>query len=200
MERRSTPRLGDSRAPATTVVVLAAAAVAVIAGFLVLGSISNESDSPDEVASDVATTTIAAPASTTGMTLSTVLSTTTTTTTTTTVAPSASKSAATVVVVNANGVNGTATAMANDLAADGYTTSPVANATGPRLEQSVIYYLRGDATALAVARLLAEQIPSVQALPMPEPPPLDRPLNAATVALMLGTDIAGRPLAELRTG
>jgi len=84
--------------------------------------------------------------------------------------------------------------MTAELAAAGYTTAPVANATGPRLERSVIYYLAGDPTSVAVARLLAEQIPSAQTLPMPRPPPLDRPLNRATVALMLGRDVAGRPL------
>jgi hypothetical protein len=90
--------------------------------------------------------------------------------------------------------------MTNDLTADGYVTAPVANATGPRLEQSIIYYVEGNPAAQGVARLLAQQIPSAQTLPMPQPPPLDRPLNRATVALLLGTDAAGRPLAELQTG
>jgi hypothetical protein len=34
---------------------------------------------------------------------------------------------------------------------------------------------------------------------MPQPPPLDRPLDGATVALMLGQDAAGRPLADVET-
>jgi LytR cell envelope-related transcriptional attenuator len=194
---RRAPTRGDSGGPVTTVVVLAAAAIAVIAGFLVLRSVTNQSD---DVVSDVATSTVTAPLSTTGPSTSTTTTTTATTTTTTTVAPSASKSDATVVVANASGVDRSATAMTEELAADGYTTAPVANATGPRLEQSIIYYLKGDPTSLAVARLLADQIPTAQTLPMPEPPPLDRPLNGATVALLLGTDAARRPLAELQTG
>ena len=105
-----------------------------------------------------------------------------------------------VVVANASGVDGSATAMTRDLAADGYTVAPVANTTGPPLERSIIYYLETSPASLGVARLLAEQIPTAQTLPMPQPPPLDRPLNGATVALMLGSDAAGRPLAELRTG
>jgi len=41
--------------------------------------------------------------------------------------------------------------------AEGYTTAPVANTTGPRLERSIIiYYLVQDPALLAVARLLAE--------------------------------------------
>ena len=103
-------------------------------------------------------------------------------------------------MANASGLDGSATAMTADLAADGYSTVPVANATGPRLEQSIVYYLDDDPGALGVARLLVEQIPTAKTLPMPNPPPLDRPLNGATVALLLGLDAAGRPLAELQTG
>ena len=87
--------------------------------------------------------------------------------------------------------------MISELEAAGYNTAPVANTTGPRLERSIIYYLEEDPASLAVARLLAQQIPTVQTLAMPEPPPLDRPLNGATVAL-LGRDAAGRSLAELQ--
>jgi hypothetical protein len=90
--------------------------------------------------------------------------------------------------------------MTAELKANGYTTAPVANSTGPRLDHSIIYYLDGNPTSLAVARLLAEQIPTAQTLPMPTPPPLDRPLNTATVALLLGRDAAGHRLADLRAG
>jgi hypothetical protein len=178
--------------------MLAAAAIAVVAGFLVLRSVTNQAVGSNEVASGVAMTTVTTPLSTTGLSAST--TTTATTTTTTTIAPSVSKSDATVVVANASGVDRSATAMTADLAAAGYTTAPVANATGPRLERSIIYYLKGDPASLAVARLLAEQLPTARTLPMPKRPPLDRPLNGATVVLMLGTDAAGRPLAESQTG
>ena len=195
---RRPPRVGDTSAPVTTIMVLAVAAVAVIAGFLILRSITDPDAGSDDVASDAATTTINAPQTTTGMTLPNVETTTTTSTTTTTIVPIVPKSAATVVVANASGLDGSATAMTSALTADGYKTIPVANATGPRLEQSIIYYLQGDRGSLGVARLLAEQIPSARTLPMPQPPPLDRPLNGATVALLLGKDAAGRPLAELQ--
>ena len=89
--------------------------------------------------------------------------------------------------------------MTEELDADGYTTASVANATGPHLERSIIYYLEGDVGAQGVANLLAEQIPTARALPMPDVPPLDRPLNDATVVLLLGTDAAGRSLADLAT-
>ena len=189
------PRLGDSRAPFTTAAVLAAAAIAVIAGLVVLRSVTDQRDDTDEVVSVAATVVTTTPAATILMS-----STTSTSSTTTTVVPRPSKSAATVVVANASGLDGSATAMAAELAADGYTTAPVANATGPRLERSIIYYLEADPIARGVAGLLAEQIPTAQTLPMPDSPPLDRPLAAATVALLLGRDAAGRPLAELQAG
>ncbi len=68
---RRAVRLGDSRAPATTVVVLAAAAIAVIAGFVVLRSITNPTAGSLDVVSVGATTTVTSPLSTTGLAPST---------------------------------------------------------------------------------------------------------------------------------
>jgi hypothetical protein len=177
--------------------VIAGATIAVIAAFVVLRSITHQTVRSADAIVPATTTTVAAPVSTLSLTP---VTSTTSTTTTSTVAPNASKSDATVVVANASGIGGSATAMIAELAAAGYTMAPVANGTGPRLEQSIIYYLESNPKALGVAQLLAQQIPTAQTLPMPQPPPLDRPLNAATVALMLGRDAAGRSLAELQTG
>jgi cytoskeletal protein RodZ len=200
--RRRGPRLGDSRAPVTTIVVILAAAAAVIAGFVILRSVTDPDTGPADATGGAATSVSPAPESTvsaTSVTTSTLPSTSTSTSTTTTL-PRASKSDAVVLVANASGVDRSATAMTEELAADGYTTSAsVANATGPHLERSIIYYLEGDVGAQGVANLLAEQIPTARALPMPDVPPLDRPLNDATVALLLGTDAAGRSLADLAT-
>jgi hypothetical protein len=191
---RRAPRLGEGQAPFTTVVVLLVAAGAVIAGLVIFRSIDETVGSADaSTATTVAApSTISAPASTAAPS--------TTTTSTTTTAPAVAKSDATVVVANASGVGGSASAMDADLVADGYTTAPVANATGPRLQRSIIYFVGSDPAAFAVARLLADQIPTAQTLPMPDPPPLDRPLAGATVALLLGADAAGRELADLQTG
>ena len=186
------PRLGDSRAPATTIAVLAVAAVAVIAGFLILGSITEPSAGPDD-APTASATSVAAPATTVAP--ATTAAPTTSTTTTTTTTP-VSRSDAIVVVANASGIGGTATAMTEALAAAGYTTAGVANSNGQQLDRSIIYFVEREPAALGVARLLAEQIPTANTVPMPATPPLDRPLGAATVALLLGTDAAGQPLAE----
>ena len=52
--RPRAPRRGDSRGPATTVVVLAAATIAVVAGFLVLRSVTNQAAGSEEADSEVA--------------------------------------------------------------------------------------------------------------------------------------------------
>jgi hypothetical protein len=186
------PRVGDSRAPITTLIVLAVAAVAVIIGFVILSSISGESTRSPTAE------TVSAPATSTP--ISVVDIPTAAPTTTTVAAPTAGKGDAPLLVVNASGVRGSATTMLAQLAADGYAAKKLANAKGGRLEQTVVYYVAGDAAAESVARLLATQIRQAQVQPMPDPPPIDRPLNGATVALMIGRDIAGRSLAELAAG
>jgi hypothetical protein len=176
---------------------------AVIAGFVILRSITKQTAASDAAGGDVATATVAAstvPSTEPSSTTSTTAATTTTTTTTTTIPPDEAKSGATVVVANASGIGGTATSMRTQLAAAGYVVTPVANGKKPWLDHTVIYYVGTDPGALAVAQLLAQQIPGAQTLPMPDPPPLDRPLGKATVALMLGRDAAGHRLADLRTG
>jgi hypothetical protein len=177
--------------------VLAAAAVCVVIGFFILRSITGPAG-PDDSISAGATTDGSAPTTSIAAPPTTAASTTSTSTTTTTTLPTVAKSAAPIMVANASGVDRSATAMAAELDAAGYTTAPVANGTGPRLERSIIYYVAGDPTPRGVARLLAEEIPTAQVLPMPQEPPLDRSLGDATVALILGRDAAGRSLAELQ--
>jgi hypothetical protein len=180
-----------------TVATLAGAGIAVVAGFFILRSVTDPSDESDSRAAPAAAT--SEPVSTTGPSSTTTTTTTTAPTTTTTIAPRVSKSAARVVVANASGVDGSATAMTEDLDEAGYTTGEVSNSTRSPFNQSIIYYIEGNPTSLGVAQLLAEQIPTARMVRMPEQPPLDRPLSGATVVLMLGRDAAGRPLDELPT-
>jgi len=199
-ERRP-PRVGEGRSPLTTAVVLGCAAAAVIAGLVILRSVTASPGIADPAVADTAPVVASPPSSpaptTTPSTTSTAA---TTTTTTTTTSVPAARSDATIVVANASGVQGSATAMADELEVAGYTVAPVANAPGQRIEQSIIYVVATDPKAAGVAGLLAQQIPTAQTLPMPAQPPLDRPLAGATVALLLGRDVAGRPLATLTTG
>lgn len=184
------PRLGDSGAPITTIVVLAAAAVAVVIGLVILGSVGEPAEGPDEIATASTSTTVPA-------TSSPATTTSTSTTTTTTTPPS--KTDAPIFVANASGIGGSATAMGEELEGDGYVVSEVGNSTGPRLDESIIYFA-DDPRSRGVAQLLAEQIPTANTVPMPAQPPLDRPLGDATVALLVGIDAAGRSLDELADG
>jgi LytR cell envelope-related transcriptional attenuator len=189
------PRVGDSRAPVTTIIVLAVGVVAVVIGLVILSSISGDSTRPEagQAPSAVAST---PPISIVGIPTAAP----TTTAAAAAAAPTAGKGDAPLLVVNASGVGGSASSMMAELAADGYAASKVANAKGGRLEQTVVYFVAGDAVAEGVARVLSAQIPQAQVEPMPDPPPIDRPLNGATVALMIGRDIAGRSLAGLAAG
>src|SRR5215213_6136116 len=141
------PRVGDSRAPITTMIVLAAAAVAVIIGLGILSSISGESTRSPTAE------TAGAPATSTP--ISVVDIPTAAPTSTTVAAPRTRKADAPLLVVNASGVGGSATTMLAQLAADGYAAKKVANAKGGRLDRTVVYYIAGDPAAEGVARLLS---------------------------------------------
>src|SRR4051794_20561625 len=90
------PRLGDSRAPVTTVVVLAAAVVAVIVGLVLLRSITDDSRTAEP---DIT----AAPRTSVAVTVVAMPELATTTAPTTTIGPTAAKGDAAVLVVNASG-------------------------------------------------------------------------------------------------
>ena len=198
--RRST-RVGDGRAPVTGALAIVLAVVAVVAGFLILRSISDggeqsldfdgtgspssgeQSNGDDE-----------APDSTTGGSIATLP--------TSTTLPPLVTSGASVIVANANAVGGSASAMSRALETGaGFTlVDPVnSSATIGDLDVSVIYF---DATVPAaenVAGSLSTVLGGVATIaPMPETPPTrDGTLNGAQVLLMLGNDKAGKTLAEL---
>ena len=133
-----------------TVATLAGAGIAVVVGFFILRSVTDPADESDSRAATAAAT--SEPVSTTGPSSTTTTTTTTPpTTTTTTIAPRVSKSAATVVVANASGVDGSATAMTEDLEEAGYTTGEVSNSTRSPFNQTIIYYVEDDPSSLGVA-------------------------------------------------
>ena len=71
------------------------------------------------------------------------------------------------------------------------------NTTGANLTATIVYYVDGDATAQAVAALVAADMGGVQTGPMPIPPPIQQGLGSGTVLVMVGTDTAGKTLADL---
>jgi hypothetical protein len=168
----------------TTAIVLAV--VAVVAGFLILRNITDDgggSASPGEVAESTTSTSDPGAAQST--------------TTSTTVAELV-KQGATVLVANASGVQGSAAQMSTALGADGFTVAdPPANAT-TRLEQSIVYFDGSVASAQAVAESVAIVMGGLTVEAVPTPVPTDgATLAGAGVLVMLGTNQAGKPLAEL---
>jgi hypothetical protein len=167
----------------------------VVAGFLILRSISSSDDavigSPVDTAAIESTTTVD-PAAT---------ATTIAEPTTTTIAGPVTAGAS-VIVANANGVSGSAGLLSDELAGIGYSMGSPTNASasiGGTLEQTVVYYDTGIPAAQAVAESVAESLGGVSSIaPVQTPAPTQTgSLDGAGVLVMLGLDKAGRTLAEL---
>ncbi len=199
MPRRTT-RVSDGGAPVTGALAIILAVVAVIAGFLILRSISDGGEQsldfggagsevgvdPADVATD--------PAGSSGSTIATLP--------TVTTPPPLVTLGASVIVANANGVGGSASAMSRALETGGgfVMVDPVnASATINELDVSVIYYTSTNPSAQVVANSLATVLGGVGSVaPMPDAElTRDGVMNGAEVLLMLGNDKAGKTLAEL---
>jgi hypothetical protein len=103
-------------------------------------------------------------------------------------------------VANASGVSGSAGLLTTELQGKGYIVQPAINKSEitPRQTTTVVYYLLGsEAPAAQVARELG----GVATSPMPTPIPTETgSLGEASVLILLGTDIAGKPLGILSSG
>lgn len=197
---RRTPRVGDGGAPVSGALAMVLAAVAVVLGFLILNSLSGDTDeqadfpAPEDAAGagdGQATPGSSVPGDSVVPTLAP----------TTTVAPLVTQGAS-VIVANANGGSGTAGSMTRALETGaGFTVvDPTDKSQSvPDLDVSVIYYTVENPEAKAVADSLARVLGGVGAVSqMPETPPTnDGTLNGADVLLMLGKDKADKTLAEL---
>jgi hypothetical protein len=192
---RRSPRGGDSGSPVGSTLSIVLAVIAVIAGFLILRAITDDDDGGDAVTPE-STPTAGSGASTVPGAGSVAVD---PAATTTTAPPAPVKTGATVLVANASGVGGSAGAMSTALTTDGYTLAaePTNSNLGAPLTASVVYYVDGDPAAQAVATTLGVTMGNVQVAPMPIPPPIDSELGTSTVLLMLGTDAAGKTLADL---
>lgn len=186
---RRTPRVGDSGSPVGSTLSIVLAVVAVVAGFLILRSIFDDDDGGSAI--ELPGTTVAAEAASTtdGVT-------TPTTTPATTIPPRVTS--ATVIVANASGVGGSAAAMSTALEGAGYTLADPTDASGPNLDTSVVYFVRGAPAARQTAESVATDMGGLRARRMPaEIPVSGGDIGDATVLVMLGTDTAGKTLAEL---
>lgn len=149
---------------------------------------------PQVRSSVVATTTTTLPPTTTSTTSTTTTTTTTSTTTTTTI-PLVTEGAV-VKVANASGVPRAAAALASQLVGLGFAVAEPVNAAGWEESLDVTkVYARDEARGVAesVARVLG----GIAIERMPTPAPIDGAtagLGDATVLVMLGADLAGKPL------
>lgn len=196
---RRTPRQGIGGSPVGSWLTIALAVVAVVAGFLILQNITDnsgsaspatgatgDSDGENEATrgSDGTLVDVSVPA--------------TDATTTTTVAERTTAGSS-VLVANANSQGGTAGGMTKTLELAGYDmVDPPVNASGPNLETSIVYFDGEQASAEAVANSVAQDLGGVDVLPVSTPPPtVSGELDGAGVLVMLGDDEAGKSIEEL---
>lgn len=155
---------------------LVAAAVAVILGFFILRDINNDNDTGGSTA--VPDTTLV--------------------TDTTLVAASTTVPGPTtgfkVQVVNAAGVSGAAGDMTVALQGLGFIVQPALTKSDATPKQTVtkVYYFSGSEAAAAS---VAASLGNVETAPMPDPVPSETGnIGEASVMVLLGTDLAGKPL------
>lgn len=189
------PRVGDSRSPVGSTLSIVLAVVAVVAGFLILRTLNDDDDGdggltgntqPDDSSPDATFD-----AGVGGGTSSVAV--------TTSVPPQ--RSGATIAVANASGVDRAAGTMSTALVGAQYQgVGDPGNGSGADIEQSIVYYLAGDAQAQAVAGTLARELGVAAPAVMPDTRPAEGgSTGTATVLVMLGSAQAGKPLAGAST-
>ena len=97
-------------------------------------------------------------------------------------------------VTNASGISGSAGQLTPELQGRGYIVQPANNKSEitPKQTVTVVYYLLGSEQAAAA---VANALGGVGIAAMPEPIPTETGnLGEATVMILLGTDLAGKPL------
>lgn len=184
------PRVGDGPAPVSGVVAIVLAVVAVVAGYLILRSITDNGESasslnPGSESEAPSVTESTVPDNTTPVD----------SLPTSTEPPGLVVTGATVIVANANGTDGSAGLAGRVLnSSAGFAFAEPTNLSSSRdpIDTSEIYYVDGDAAAQTVANSLNAVLGgalTVQALP--EPAPItDGNMKGATVLLLLGKDFA----------
>lgn len=97
-------------------------------------------------------------------------------------------------VTNASGISGSAGQLTTELQGRGYIVQPANNRSEitPKQTVTVVYYLLGSEQAAAA---VANALGGVGIAAMPTPIPTESGnLGEATVLILLGTDLAGKPL------
>ncbi len=103
-------------------------------------------------------------------------------------------------IANGSGISGSAGLLTTEMQGRGYIVQPAINKSEvtPKATVTIVYYLLGsEAPAAQVARDLG----GVATLPMPTPIPTETAsLGEASVLILLGTDLAGKPLSIIAGG
>lgn len=174
--RRTPPSVPSSVNSTMSIVI---AAVALLLGFFILRDIQSNSSSSsggDPVTTESTVPDTVAPDATTS----------------TTIVLTAFK----VQVANASKVAGSAGQLTVELQGRGYIVQPALNASEitPKQTTTVVYFLAGSEAAAAA---IASELGRVATAPMPTPIPTETgKLGEASVLILLGTDVAGKPLAS----
>lgn len=178
--RRTTP--GASPRSAGTVAGVVVSVIAVVLGFVILRDLSSADDGGD--VAPVVTSTVPGPVVTTLAPVTTPVVT----------VPEINKTGYKIVVANASGVGGSAGQLTIALQGQGFIVEPATNSSPDRREVEIttVYFLAGnEANASSVARTLG----GVCIETMPTPVPTERAtLGEASVLVLLGKDLAGKPL------
>ena len=185
-QRRQRPAPEPRASNVNSVLSIAVAVLAVLLGFFILRDLRNDSSvvSPESGQVDESAT------------QETTVETIAVETTAAPVVLTAFK----VQIANASGVSGSAGLLTTEMQGRGYIVQPAINKSEitPKQTVTVVYYLLGsEAPAAQVARELG----GVATSPMPTPIPTETgSLGEASVLILLGTDVAGKPLSILAGG
>ena len=185
-QRRQRPAPEPRASNVNSVLSIAVAVLAVLLGFFILRDLRNDTSvaSPDAVQTDESAT------------QETTVETIPVDTTAAPVVLTAFK----VQIANASGVSGSAGLLTTEMQGRGYIVQPAINKSEitPKQTVTVVYYLLGSE---APAAQLARELGGVATSPMPTPIPTETgSLGEASVLILLGTDVAGKPLSILAGG
>ncbi len=184
-QRRPRPAPEPRSANVNSVLSIAVAVLAVLLGFFILRDLRNDTSisAPEAVPAEQS------PAETTVEPI----------TVETTVAQVV-RTAFKVQVANASGVSGSAGLLTTEMQGRGYIVQPAINKSEitPKQTVTVVYYLLGSEAAAAE---VAKELGGVATSPMPTPIPTETgSLGEASVLVLLGTDLAGKPLSIIAGG
>jgi LytR cell envelope-related transcriptional attenuator len=192
--RRPPAKSSGGGAPMGSTISIVIAVVAVVVGFIILRNINDTGDGgggsstpniTDPDRSDNSTETTAAPTITTAPGILTP----------TTVPLNLT---AKVVVANASGQKGAAANATQELQTVGFVTGEPTDAFGPEktIAMTKVYYVAGaELTAASVAQVFSSAAAPILTFTMPAPIPVKgATIGDATVLVMVGTDLANKPL------